>query len=103
MNYPGKHIEDIAVGDTADFSFLLTEEIHENFKQYVQDTSLIHNDDSFAQQAGVSKKIAYGFNVASYFSRFYGNHLPGGSSICLKQEITFAKPVYIGDTLTVRG
>jgi acyl dehydratase len=36
-------------------------------------------------------------------SRLYGEYIPGGSSICIKQEAKFIKPYYPGDTLRVRG
>jgi len=98
-----KNINELSVGDETEFNIYFNQDIHERFKREYQDTSLVHNDDLFAQKAGFKEKIAYGFNIISYFSRFYGNYLPGGSSICLKQSVKFIKPIYLNDTIKISG
>ncbi|MFH1073032.1 MAG: MaoC family dehydratase [Nanoarchaeota archaeon] len=96
-------MEDLKIGQHAQFTLKLTKKSHEEFKQFSGDTSPVHNDDEFAQTAGFDERIAYGFHILSYFSRFYGTVLPGGSSICLSQTAKFTKPVYIGEEITVKG
>ncbi len=41
--------------------------------------------------------------TASFLSTLAGVYLPGERSLIQQVEIKFAKPVYIGDTLTVTG
>ncbi len=96
-------IDKINVGDKSEFSLTLSEKTHDSFRKFSGDNSKVHTNDDFAREAGFRGKIAYGFNIVSYLSRFYGEVLPGGSSICLKQEINFAKPLYIGDKITIQG
>jgi 3-hydroxybutyryl-CoA dehydratase len=41
--------------------------------------------------------------TASFYSTLIGVYLPGKYSIFQKSDISFNKPVYIGDTLSVSG
>jgi len=41
--------------------------------------------------------------LASFLSRLYGEYLPGGSSVCIRQEANFLKPYFIGDRIRIAG
>ncbi len=99
----GLKINEIKIGDKKRFSLVLTDKIHEDFRKISGDNSPIHTDNNFATKAGFKTKIAYGFNIAAFLSRFYGEILPGGSSICLQQELKFIKPVYPEERITIIG
>ncbi len=99
----GTSFDQIAVGDTASFSVTITEEMHEAFAKISGDTSPIHTDDNFAQKNGYERKIGYAFHISSLLSQVYGMHLPGGSSVCLKQETSFPNSWYPGDTISIEA
>ena len=101
MSDTGKSFEEITVGDKASFFVVLTPEDHEKFAALSGDTSPVHTDDEYARAQGFIGKIGYAFHLSSLLSQLYGIHLPGGSSICLKQESNFSNPWYPGDTITV--
>ncbi len=96
-------IKDLKIGYSKEFSVEIKLKDHNLFKELSKDNSPVHNDDAFAVSCGYKKKIAYGFHIVSYISQFYGNHLPGGSSVCINQNIKFLKPIYIGEKITVKG
>ncbi len=96
-------LSDLKIGESEEFKIRITLEDHNNFKSFSGDISPVHNDDSFAKSAGYDKKTVYGFHILTYLSRFYGNYLPGGSSVCLKQNIEFLKPVYLNENITIKG
>jgi len=48
-------------------------------------------------------KLATRFLLTSYLSRFYGEYLPGGSSVCVQQTAQFIKPYFIGDKIKFHG
>ncbi len=98
-----KRIEDFSVGESEKFVVKITPETHEQFKNLSGDESPVHTDEEFAKKSGFENKIAYAFNVLSYFSRLYGEYLPGGSSVCIRQNAKFHKPIYIRDILTIKG
>ncbi len=98
-----KSFTDIKIGDSASFSVTITHEQHDAFANLFQDYSPIHRDEKFCAKTKFMKKIGYGFMLAGFLSRFYGEHLPGGSSICLKQEANFIRPFFIGDTIRIHG
>lgn len=96
-------INDLKIGDSNQFEVSLTTESHNLFREFSGDYSPIHNDNNFAKSVGFNEKIAYGFHIISYFSRLYGEYLPGGSSVCLSQSVKYTKPVYLNQKIIVKG
>lgn len=99
----GKKFSEIAVGDLAKFEVLVDEEMHSSFAKLISDFSPIHTDDIFCSKTKFKRRVGYAFLLTSFLSRLYGHYLPGGSSVCVKQEVKFIKPFYVGDRLTIRG
>ena len=48
-------------------------------------------------------RVVYGMLGASFFSTLAGVYLPGEHCLLHGVECKFAKPIFIGDTLTVKG
>ena len=92
-----KTFSEIKIGDNAEFSIKITPENHNKFSKLFKDFSPIHTNDEFSSKTKFKKKIGYAFMLTGFLSRLYGEYLPGGSSICIKQESNFIKPFYIGD------
>lgn len=49
-----------------------------------------------------SGKTCHGLLIASYISAALGTKLPGPGTVYLGQTLSFRKPVYVGDTVTVK-
>nr|MCR5474206.1 dehydratase [Lachnospiraceae bacterium] len=45
----------------------------------------------------------YGMLTASFLSTLAGVYLPGKRSLIQEVKVKFAKPVYVGDTISVEG
>jgi acyl dehydratase len=99
----GKSFAEIRMGDSREFEVLVDERMHLEFAKLVSDFSPIHTSDEFSSTTGFKRRIGYGFLLVGMLSRLYGEHIPGGSSVCIRQEAKFMKPYYPGDTLRVRG
>ena len=67
------------------------------------DNSPIHMDADYAAQRGYPGRVVYGMLGASFFSTLAGVYLPGEHCLLHSVECKFAKPVFIGDTLTISG
>jgi 3-hydroxybutyryl-CoA dehydratase len=101
---PNKKIyNDIAVGDRAAFSVVVTKELIAAFADVSGDSNPLHMDDGYAGGTPFGKRIAHGMLVGSFFSQLVGMHLPGLYSVYLSQTLRFRVPVPIGTVLTVRG
>ncbi|MHA2053961.1 MAG: MaoC family dehydratase [Candidatus Hodarchaeales archaeon] len=92
--------EEIQVGQVAKYKRLITGEDISAFAAVSGDENPIHMDEEFAKTTMFKGRIAHGILSVSFISTTLANKLPGPGSIYLKQEVTFLKPVRIGDTIT---
>ena len=94
---------DIVPGLTEAFTMEVTAEKMALFHQLTGDCSPIHMDEAYAQGRGYPGRVVYGMLGASLFSTLAGVYLPGEHCLLHSVESKFAKPIFIGDTLTVSG
>lgn len=94
---------DMLVGDSAEFSVALTEDLVARFAELSGDINPLHTEESFAKTTDFGGRIAHGMLGASFFSQLVGVHLPGTYALYLSQNLTFRSPMRIGQTLLVRG
>lgn len=85
------------------FSVTISQSMMNDFFKITGDTNPMHIDSEYAKTNGFSSCLVYGLLTTSFYSTLAGVYLPG--KYCLLQEVSaqFAKPVFIGDTLTVSG
>jgi 3-hydroxybutyryl-CoA dehydratase len=94
---------DIALGQTAQFEVVITEEMVSQFAALSGDNNPLHMDEAYAKETQFKGRIAHGFLGASFFSQLIGMHLPGTYALYLSEQISFKLPIYIGMHLTVKG
>lgn len=90
-------------GLSESFTVTVTAEMMAAFESITGDCSPIHVDADYAAQRGYPGRVVYGMLGASFFSTLAGVYLPGEHCLLHGVECKFAKPVFIGDTLTVTG
>ena len=95
--------EEIEIGHKESFEITITEEMMEAFKVITGDINPLHNDEDYAKQKGNPSRVVYGMLTSSFLSTLAGVYLPGKRSLIQEVSIKMAKPVYIGDTITVEG
>lgn len=100
-------IEEIQVGMSASFKKLITKEMEDSFRVITGDENQLHKEDDFALEiSGGNFKghAAFGMLTASFYSTVAGMYLPGKYSLIHSfDEISFMKPVFVGDELTVNA
>lgn len=96
-------LADMIPGLTESFTVTVTEEMMDAFKAITGDCSPIHVDAEYAQGRGYPGRVVYGMLGASFFSTLAGVYLPGEHCLLHGVDCKFAKPIFIGDTLTVTG
>ena len=98
----GKSISELKLGDAAEITRLITEELVNDFARVIGDFNPVHTDRAYAEKTMFKGKIAHGALSIGFLSTVLGNILPGHGTIYLSQEIKFLAPVRIGDTITVK-
>src|SRR5690606_34164435 len=59
-------------------------------------------NQEYASTTRFKNRIAHGMLSASFICTVLGTKMPGIGTIHIGQELQFIKPVYIGDTISVR-
>lgn len=98
----GKTIDELKVGDSAQFSKTVSETDIYLFAGITGDFNPAHVDEEYAKKTYFGTRIAHGLLPAGFISAVLGTRLPGPGSIYLRQELTFLGTVKVGDTITAR-
>jgi 3-hydroxybutyryl-CoA dehydratase len=102
MRFKGKSIDELKIGDSAEWSRTVTEDDIKLFAKATGDFNPVHLDQAYAEKTFFKGRIAHGVLSLGYISTVLGNMLPGHGTIYLSQEVKFLAPVRMGDTLTAR-
>ena len=94
-------IQELREGLTVQEEFPVTEQMGIEFSGVSGDTNPVHLDQDYAKATRFGAKIAHGMLIGSFISNVIGTRMPGEGSIYMKQEMTFLRPVYYGDRITV--
>lgn len=98
-----RYLEDLAVGETAESSHVVTDADIRAFADVTGDHNPLHLDEAFAATTRFKGRIAHGMLAGGYISALLANKLPGPGAIYVSQTMSFRRPVRIGDEVTTRG
>ncbi len=98
----GKTINEMKVGDFAEFGKTVSESDVYQFAGITGDFNPAHVNEAYAKGTFFKTRIAHGMLSAGFISAVLANRLPGPGTIYLKQDLSFLAPVRIGDTITAR-
>lgn len=96
----GKTIDEIQIGDTAQFSKTVSEADIYLFAGITGDLNPFHVDEEYAKKTFFKGRIAHGMLLGGFISTVVGCHLPGPGAIYIQQQLKFLAPTRIGDTVT---
>lgn len=98
----GRAIDELAMGDSAELSRVVSDGDIGEFVDAVGDHNPMHSDPAFAADTPFRGPIAPGIWTAGLISAAIGTRLPGPGSIYVTQNLQFLKPVRVGDVITAR-
>ncbi len=98
----GKTINEIAVGEWAEFAKTISESDIYLFAGVTGDLNPAHINEAYARTTFFKTRIAHGLLPAGFISSAIAMKLPGPGTIYQHQELNFKAPVRIGDTITAR-
>ncbi len=97
----------IEIGHRESFSREITREMEDAFREITGDQNPLHQEDAFAREVSSGRfegHVAFGMLTASMLSTLAGVYLPGKYSLIHSVDnISFKKPVFSGDRLTITG
>ena len=100
-------LNEIEIGMEASFTKTVTAEMEDAFRKLSGDDNPLHRDDDFAKEISGGKlkgHAVFGMLTAALYSTMAGMYLPGKYSLIHSfEEISFLKPVFVSDELTVTG
>ncbi|MEY8335438.1 MaoC/PaaZ C-terminal domain-containing protein [Lachnospiraceae bacterium 47-T17] len=100
-------ISEIEIGIKASFKRKITTKMEDSFREICGDENPLHKDDNFAKKISADRfdrHVTFGMLTASLYSTIAGMYLPGKYSLIHSfDELSFLKPVFVGDELTVEG
>lgn len=99
---PLAEISRLKVGDTATCDIDVTEQHVAAFAELSGDTNPLHMDARVAHAAGFPRRVAHGMLALSAISQLIGTQVPGPGSLWTSQDVRFAAPVFVGDSITAR-
>jgi 3-hydroxybutyryl-CoA dehydratase len=98
----GYALEDLAVGMTAAYEHVVTEQDVVKFADISGDHNPVHLDEAYARTTRFKGRIVHGMLSASFVSTTIASRLPGPGTIYLTQNLSFRAPVRIGDRVEAR-
>jgi phosphate acetyltransferase len=108
MNHPSeqrylvnKTYDEIQVGDSASLTRTLMPDDVKLFAILTGDVNPAVVDPSFSESGMFREVIAHGMWSGSLISTVLGTQFPGPGTILVDQSLHFARPVIIGDTITI--
>jgi 3-hydroxybutyryl-CoA dehydratase len=93
-------IQEINIGDSANFTKSVTEYDVYSFAGVSGDFNPSHMDAEYASETVFGKIIAHAVLSMGFISNVLGTQLPGPGVIYVRQAIDFKRPVFVGDTIT---
>lgn len=96
----GKTINELNLGDRAEFTKTVSESDVYLYAGVTGDFNPAHINESYAEKTFFKTRIAHGMLPAGFISAILGTRLPGPGTIYIGQTLNFTAPVQIGDTIT---
>src|SRR5712692_10007076 len=88
---------DIELGQTFEIERTFIAEDVERFAAVSGDWSPLHVDPGYAAATEFGGCVVHGILLASLFSQLVGMHIPGKHALYLGQDLSFRKPVLVGE------
>lgn len=93
--------DEVNVGDAASVSHTISERDLILFATVSGDVNPVHLDQQFAETTPFKGRIAHGMLSGALISAAIACELPGPGSIYIGQELSFLRPVRLGDEIRI--
>jgi phosphate acetyltransferase/phosphate butyryltransferase len=94
--------DELFIGQTAEWTRTATDTDIQLGALYSGDCNPAHLSDKYAKAGPFKARICHGLWLLGAVSGILGMDLPGLGTIFLNESVSYRKPVYIGDTVTIK-
>ena len=94
---------DIEIGEIFQFTRKFSYKDVNTFATLVGDKNPLHVDEAFGKNSQFGQNVIHGMLVSSLFSTLVGMYCPGEKSLYLSQTLNFRKPLFVDQTVHIRG
>lgn len=94
-------IEAVREGFSTACSYVISQQVYDDFLAASQDRNPLHTDDEFARRHGFPEKVMHGMILNGFISHFVGMHFPGGPVILQSANTQFKSPCHLGDEIRI--
>lgn len=84
-------------------TYQVTPEVYQAFQLCSQDLNPLHTDETYAKEKGFEGCVMYGNILNAFISHFVGMCLPTPNVMIQSQDISFHKPVFLHDEITLQA
>lgn len=98
----GKTMAELEIGEEVEFTKTITETDLSFFTAISGATDPLFMNKEFAKKTEYGKRIVPTSIYSSFVAPILGTELPGLGTIVANLDVNFSKPVFVGDTITVR-
>ena len=86
----------------SNFEYVITKEKYQQFIAVSDDTHQLHVNSEYAKSKGFNDVVVHGNLLNCILSNVIGMKLNLENVMIINQSINYRKPIFIGDTLTVK-
>ena len=86
-----------------EYTYRVTPDVYYSFQRCSNDYNPLHTDKMYAEEKGFTGKVMYGNILNAFVSHFVGMLLPARDVMILSQDISFHRPVYLGDDIQLEA
>ena len=94
---------DLLIGMEEVFEVKVISEMMDAFLKITGDSNPLHINEDYAKSKQYPGCVVYGMLVSAFYSTLAGVYLPGKHSLIHSIEIKMLKPVFVNDTLKIKG
>ncbi len=98
----GKTIDELEIGEEADFTKTITEADLSLFTAISGATDPLFTNKEFAKKTEYGERVVPTSIYSSFVAPILGTELPGLGTIVANLKVHFSEPVFVGDTVTAR-
>jgi len=84
-------------------TYQVSPEVYHAFQSCSGDFNPLHTDVAFAQSKGFANCVMYGNILNAFISHFVGMLLPTSEVMIQSQDISFHKPVFLNDQISLEA
>lgn len=91
---------DLSVGQKATRTNTITEQHVKTYAEISGDYNPLHFDEDYVSKTPFKRLVVHGGLTSGILNALVAQDMPGPGTVFISMELSFTKPVFVGDTIT---